>query len=335
MRKLTFKLLALTSLLILTSATVQAYEPRSLAHETQIYRRAMQITQNVFRNCRDCSFAQSESADPVCRSKFDKVYLKNQVNIHLAIGYMDDSENPSGGYYAGVQLQPNEAIDGIAQEGFLRNLTTPCRNRDGQGACGFSRQSGDQNLLVKTIQYRGQTTQVNLRVTNAAATPILSTNTTEGARRQALATRMAEENFFESLSTSDLTIYTGHARGGGGPDFAPPVLKDDGTANYNGYYRVKKPGLTRLLAELNKANAHPTMMAILACKSDDLFRGPVLQAAPSMSWVATSDLVYFEDGFIATYLVLDGFLRQECQSTFQKTLLGLETTNGTYLRLKY
>jgi hypothetical protein len=315
-----------TLVFIGTSMVSVAFAARSLTHEAQLYGRARQINERVLKNCRNCSFAESPSADPVCRDKYDQIYKKPEVNVHVAIGYMDDSENPNGGWYGGVQLRPNEAIDGLAQEGLLHHLTLPCRS--GGGACGFQRHSVDQTLVFKTIEYRGQSTRINVRITNSAATPILAVNTAEGQKRQALATSIAEENFFGTLGHSDLTVYTGHARGGGGPDFTPPVLKEDGTADYNGYYRVKKPGLKKLVSALQSHSSKPSLMAIIACKSDDLFRAPVQQAAPGTGWIATSGLIYFEDSFIATYLVLDGFLKQECGSTFQKTLQGLQTTNG-------
>lgn len=321
------KLKTLVFAFLAASASSFAFALRADDHEVHMYASATRMNQNVLKNCRECSFAESPSADPVCRDRYDKIYLKPEVNIHVAIGYMDASEDPAGGWYGGVQLRMNEAIDGRAQQGLLRHLTLPCRSSSG-GACGFQRHAVDQTLLTKTVQYRGQATRVNVRITNSAATPILSTNTAEGQKRQELATWIAEENFFGTLGTSDLTIYTGHARGGGGPDFTPPVLKADGTADYNGYYRVRKPGLKRLVSTLKSSSSTPSLMAVIACKSDELFRAPVQAAAPNMGWIATSGLIYFEDGFMATYLVLDGFLRQECGETFKKTLSGLKTTNG-------
>jgi hypothetical protein len=310
--------------------TALAYDSSTNNYVNRLFARARALNADMLEECENCTFASSPAADPVCRDTYNSVFVKREVNIHIAFGYMDDSENAEGDYFAGKRLQFNESIDDRALGGLIHQLVQPCR--DEGGACGFTRDALDQKLLRKTVNYRGQTTLVQLHVTNGSATPILSINTAEGQKRQALATWVAEQNFFGSLDTSDLTIYTGHARSGGGPDFNPPVRRGDGHPDYEGYYRVKTPGLKRLVSALRGAKSHPKLLALIACKSDDLFRTPVLRAAPGMGFMATSDLMYFDDGFINTFLVLDGFLRQECDETFQRTLATLKTRNGSYIR---
>lgn len=326
-----FKLVSSFLVGLFSAVAVWAYDGRPNKFEDRMYGRARQLNQSLLQNCQDCSFAESPSADRACKSQYDSIYTKPEVNIHVAIGYMDDSENPNGNYYAGVPIVLNESVDSAARAGLIRQLTLPCEGD--QGACGFQRHPVDQELLSKTITYHGQQTVVHIRATNASATPLFETNTGEGKGRQSIATYRSEENFFGSFSTSDLTVYTGHARGGGGPDFNPPVRLPDGSADYNGYYRVKKPGLKHLFSSLSQASAHPPLLAIIACKSDELFHATVQKAAPGIGLVTTSDLIFFEDGFTATYLVIDSFLRQECGSTFQKSLGALKPSNGTYLKM--
>jgi hypothetical protein len=283
-------------------------------------------------DCENCSFAQSPNADPVCQNQYDQVFGKSEVNVHVAFGYMDDSEHPEGGHYAGVHLLANESIDNGALAGMIYQLVQPCRGDT--GACGFTRHPVDQFLLSKQIQYRGRTVTVNLHMTNGSATPVFQVNTAEGRARQALATRISEENFFDTLGTSDLTVYNGHARSGGGPDFNPPIRRSlDGHPDYAGYYRIKQPGLKHLVSSLKKAPKQPPLLALIACDSDDLFRSTVQKAAPHTGLVTTSDLFYFENGFTATFLVVDSFLRQECGPTFEQSLRTLRTRNGAYLKL--
>jgi hypothetical protein len=299
-------------------------------YEEWLFGNAAKMNTQMLSSCADCSTAEDSQADRACLDQYNAIYGKGVVSIHMAFGYMDASEVPGGGVYGGVKLQPNQSIDEVSSLGLVEQLLKPCRwHRN--GACGFERDSSDAEVLVKPMHYHGQPVTVKIRVTHASATPFLATNIGPEAELQAAMTERSELNFFESLGASDLTIYTGHARGGGGPDFMPPHLTKDGEDNYDGYYRKVKPGLKHLLSSLSQASHKPPLLAILGCKTDSLFKQPVLKVAPEMGLITTTEKTYFEDGFQNTFIVIDSFLKKECGATFQKSLQVVKASNGARL----
>jgi hypothetical protein len=291
--------------------------PVPTAFEAQMYGYVAQLNDHMLRSCADCTTADDAGADMACRSQYGSVFSKDEISLHVAFGYMDASETPGGGRYGGQALLPNQSIDPIASEGLIQQLTLACHRN--QGACGFTRDPNNSELLYKSVRVNGRRVGVSLRITRGSETPFLSDNLGAAADAQNSRTARSEVNFFGSLGASDLTIYMGHARSGGGPDFSPPILLADLTPNYP-LYRKQKPGLNKLLTALKKTSSHPAVLALLGCKSDPLFRKPLLSVDPKLGLITLPDLTYFEDGFQETYLVLDAFLRRECAGAFHKTL---------------
>ena len=111
-----------------------------------------------------------------------------------------------------------------------------------------------------------------------------------------------------------MVVYNGHARKGGGPDFAPPRLLANSHVNYDWYGR-KTPGLNHLTAALRNAQDKPAAVLLMACNSVLLFEKQVA-AASSKSAFAGITLVP-KSGTVpvkGTISGIDSYLKMQCQS---------------------
>jgi len=299
------------------------YEIQS--YEAGLFAQAAQMDQEMLQGCRNCSVAGT-AGDQICNATYDTIFNKGVVSIHLAFGYMDVSE---GMYvsWGGANLDANESVDGAAEAAFVNQVLQPCYGYL-SGACGFQRDAVHSGLLLKRVVYRGRSILLKIQVTHSSATPDLETNLHEAAWQQNAMSQQSERNFFGALGDADLLVYTGHARGGGGPDFHPPRLNSRGTPNYAGYYRPVKPGLRALTSALSVAPKVPSLLAVLGCNSDSLFRRSILATRPKLGLITLSNLTDFDAVFRESYLIIDGFLKQECAATYRGSLEQMSAQTG-------
>ncbi|HRO67672.1 MAG TPA: hypothetical protein PL182_08925, partial [Pseudobdellovibrionaceae bacterium] len=125
---------------------------------------------------------------------------------------------------------------------------------------------------------------------------------------QKIRSERAEAVFLNSLKDSDLVVYVGHSRDGGGPDFKVPRL--NGSRVDYPYYRANRPGLKKLLSALKSGHRRARGLAILSCDSTKFFRGPIQKAAPGLTTMTIAGQVYSEDLLAEGLVAMDFFLRQ-------------------------
>jgi hypothetical protein len=324
-----FKRLNIFPTLLLAAVSIgplPAFADGLTSYQESIFVQAAQISQNLNQNCQNCSYAGTPQADSACNTVYGRAFLKPVVSIHVAFGYMDISEGVPT-IYGGYQFSPGQSVDGYAEEAFMTEIQKPCYTS--AGACGFRPQGPGSNVFIKSAKLNGKSVTLKIETTHASATPDLMTNLGPQAKLQTAQTFISELNFFGSIATSDLTIYTGHARAGGGPDFHPPVLKQDGTPNYGGYYLANHPGINHLIKSLKESPRHPALLALLGCNTDKLFRKQIIATDSKMGLVTLNDLTEFEAVFRATYLITDGFLKRQCGPTLKMVVNQFSAQTGS------
>lgn len=258
-------------------------------------------------------YGSSES----CRAFYEKLYERPELDVRVAFGYMDAPPDEGPMIVDGVDYGLNYALDGHARAAFTSWIQRGCSKN--QRLCDFREQADDPDLYVK----KGPR-PVRLRVTHASASPVHSRNVEGGDLHdlQFRFTRRAEENFLGGLGQADAVLYLGHARGGGGPDFAPPVLLRNRHVNYNGYYRRVKPGVKKLVSFLRGAQRPARVIGLLSCKGTGLFvdRFELATIAPESMFVTAPSLTGYKANLLTTIVVFDSLLNGRCLAEIRTML---------------
>jgi len=266
-----------------------------------------------------------------CHQQALDIRQDGKIDITVVFGYMDVSGgqefNDSGNHLYGrghvLDLDAKNALKGV--------LTSSCVGKQ-FSACGF-RASGDK--LTKRI--RDRWTNQRLKITIHLASPAVSGSNSANAGqyqgRQAQASAKVKNTFLSGLQNSDATIYMGHARSGGGPDFLPPVLYNNGKVNYS-YYKNKQEGIKSMLGALQAASRPSPIIGVLACKSTRLFKNSISKKAPD-SVIITADALFDYNDILPTgYAILEGVISQRCSSEFTK-VVKVQPTSQNFLKLFY
>jgi hypothetical protein len=263
-----------------------------------------------------------------CREFYRDLYDDSVLEVRVAFGYMDAPADEELIVADGIDYGLNYALDGHARSAFTSWIQRPCRKST--QLCGFQSQTEDPDLYTKTLDTKaGNFGQVRLRVTHASATPTFARNVEGGDQHefQLRFTQGAEANFLGGLGQADAVFYVGHARGGGGPDFAPPVLLRNRHVNYNGYYRRVEPGVKKLLHFLHGAQTPAKVIGLLSCKGTKLFvdRFQLETIAPRSMFVSPPTLTGYKTNLLTTAVVVDSLLNRRCLTEIRSMLDRVES----------
>jgi hypothetical protein len=239
--------------------------------------------------------------------------LKNGViDIRYALGYFDDSQaidimydDFNYGLSPSLDIEVFHVIRGA--------LTKKCEGN--RVLCSF-KESGDpsQGLVVleKKINLQGAEVLARITLTHASASESFEDNKNLLKDRQDFLTKQSEENYFGAIGKADIVIYNGHSRNGGGPDFNPPILSKDLHVNYDGYYKVKRPGINRVLTMLKQNPNKDSVMGFFSCYSKSHFYNALLRANPKQKLILSSDTINYFDSLYASMGYLEGLLHGQC-----------------------
>lgn len=255
-----------------------------------------------------------EAAPNKCLPVFKNALDKGVFDIRYALGYFDDSQ--------GIDIVWNNQNYGLSPSldiGIFKSirhvLTETCENKSQLDLCGFT-ESGDPDLgkviLQKRITLLGKSVVARISLTQASASESFEDNKNSLAERQKFLTLQSEENYFGGIGIADLVIYNGHSRNGGGPDFNPPILNSLLHTDYDGYYRVKKPGISRVLKMIKENPNKDSVLGFFSCFSKKHFYDDLLKANPKQRLVLSSDVVNYFDSLKGSMGYLEGLLKGTC-----------------------
>ncbi len=192
----------------------------------------------------------------------------------------------------------------------IQRLSQPCREK-GQYSCGFTRAADDGDWLYRKLRTEnGKQLLVNLRITASSASPDDEANRRD--RFQEFLTQASEDNFLSGVRQAEATVYVGHSRDGGGPDFSPPRLRRDEHVDYS-WYQKTQPGLNKMLAALKKNTVHRRrpllrqplrpqgqVLGLVSCRSTQLFARMIEKSSKAVELISANELVYYTDGLAMT-----------------------------------
>lgn len=261
--------------------------------------------------------------DLQCLPIFKNIIKNRSLDIRYALGYFDDSQAKDI-LYDGFNYGLSPSLDIEAYHALRNVFKAPCHSIT-QKLCGFQ-EVGDplsgQILLAKIITLWGVKVLAQITLTYASASDSYVANTTTLSELQKKLTLQSEKNFFDHVGLSDVVIYNGHARDGGGPDFSPPILNKELHVDYDGYYHLKKTGFTRILNQIEKNKDKDSsiqnnkdkksILGIFACSSKKHFYKDLISANKNQPMVLSTDKVNYIDSLRASLGLLEGLMRGQC-----------------------
>jgi len=251
-------------------------------------------------------FSSPSFSDSRCQKKYQELYNRDRIDIRIVFGYKD--------------ARPARFVgDRYERALWLRPLLADCIS--GEGACGFARSEGDDELFEKEIAGPdGRPRKVGLRVLQSSVGPDDEENRNDPFQKWN--SERVRKSFLEGLATADVVFYNGHSRNGGGPDFQPPMIAGNGNVRYK-RYQIEKPGIKELLSVL-EANHQATikLLGFFSCASTRWFEKPILDLKKGIGLITNTQLVYFSDALENMTAALSALLTMKCQPDFDRILKG-------------
>lgn len=238
----------------------EGLQPDKIVAQFQKFQEALEKlkTPNLVELCGPKGVPANPKRAQTCLDQYKLLLSKPSLKIDYFIGYMDEEDGAL-------------AYDTVEKASVAEWLQLPCTGK--RQACGFKRSPKDANVFYKTVSWVGGTkikVEINLHDSS------LSTNNRENKKNpaQEAKSKLVEARFEQALVKSDLVIYDGHSRAGGGPDFRPPRYLKNGHVAY-GWYKKNTPGLNRLQAGLKQRKDPLFALALNSCDSSLHFENPI------------------------------------------------------------
>lgn len=262
--------------------------------------------------------SDSEKYSPQCRKRYrDFYHIKDRlslerpedqsIEIRLAVGYMDYLTSVDDQYVAAA---------------FATSLRRKCT--DGKSACGFVQDPDDADLLTKEIRIMGPDGKprrrfVKLHLRSSSYTNSERLNRGAYLEEQSEKTAETKRFFEEGLVQADMVLYVGHARGGGGPDFAPPMVNPKTRRTDYNWHRANPRGLNGMLQVLKSTKTPAKIVGIFACDANDHFGSHLKKAVPNTALVL-SGANEFEASVAQATAAIDSVLGLKCAPEFKNAV---------------
>ncbi len=246
------------------------------------------------------------NGNEACVNRYSKLYKDGVLNVAVGFGYWDNS--------------PGEFVfDQFIANGLRLALLAPCS--PGMNVCGFRRQ-GD--LFTKTvIGPQGKPNRFSVSITYGSLSHDNVKNTTVNRTKQYAHCEAATAKFFSEISHgSEVVMYIGHARNGGGPDFCPPVRDSHNHTNYP-WYEKNRPGFKRLLSAMDTsrmAGRPNQVVGLYSCWSRRHFHKEMASKNPSTGFVLTDIDISSINAINSLVTTLDAMIAQKCGTGFSEGL---------------
>ncbi len=285
--------------------------------------RRLQRLRSTEVDCVECFAATSgdglstiDAQDPqkICTVKWNDFYSKDVIDIRFVFGYNDSDEETLVG-------------DSIARQSMVDQVTAKCATDNLVQACDFKRSADDADIFEKiVVGPAGKEHKIRLKLTSSAYSASDRVNklfATEQKEKSA----EAEKVFYSGLREADMLLYIGHARDGGGPDFAAAKRRANGTTDFD-HYRSQTPGMDRLSKVLSEPGPTPKILGFLACDSDR-WNARLTRLAPKSGLIlSATPKVPLEAAAVQAFLALDSVIWQRCQGSFDNALNELKKYDG-------
>ncbi len=246
------------------------------------------------------------------RPKYEKLFEDGRLDVTIALGQdAGATSHVIDRSLAGKYL--------VQEMGFKKEPQRPSLPSE-LNMVGFNPDDvGENDTQVFAKQFIAKTTGKNVEVKVKLLAP--NAKATNGER--------IRDKFRESLETDDVTMYSGHARAGTGPDFDPTTSSAGNYKMGPGYDAGYNAGLAKTDNQLDKTkfSDKEQLWMFSACQSQNykphMDKTLAKQDAPvreSKSIIYTSKDVDGQAGIFGTLAVLRGLIAEESNATIADLL---------------
>ncbi|MBX3019847.1 MAG: hypothetical protein KF767_18315 [Bdellovibrionaceae bacterium] len=230
-----------------------------------------------------------------CPADYRKFRAVKDLTIDLYFGYSN--------------FEPY-AFDPYEAEAFMHVLREPCM--PGITACGFklTHQAVQAYRLRKSLP-GGRSVTVDLRY--SALTIDDNRNSGELATQQEAASHRIRQKFNQAIRESDVVLYLGHARYGGGMGFFPANLVNDAL---NIVFRNPLRGSTDALRASRKIKA----FGVLGCETEGHYRASLEAANPNVDLILNKHVMTGSTILQVAIGTIDSILRERCAPELKAAL---------------
>jgi len=275
------------------------------------------------------------SLDPeqqaICEKRYAGILKDGIIDIKIAMGYFDWSlPDPAPILLGDKNYGWSPSIDLGIFASFRDFLVTPCEGT--LQFCGFHQESKSSPYFTKYVTIRGQRYLARIEMRNASISEYLINNTQTNLAAQQAQSAAMDKFFADSFANSDVLIYFGHSRNGGGPDFNYPRILPNGHLDYANYYKRVRPGFTKMAVDLKASKTPPAIFALMSCDSRDHFFDSIRTLAPSMGVISSTAILNIKETFTATAGTIDAVLRGQCQRSFYQEIR-MDSSNQKFITM--
>ncbi|MBL7670135.1 MAG: hypothetical protein JNM39_06585 [Bdellovibrionaceae bacterium] len=245
------------------------------------------------------SIQNDEGGDQVsCQNFFRAFKDKQTIKISIFLGYMNEKEF---------------VADPLLASTVERYLNSPCLPTERSFVCGFSKIAADQSRYSKNVTWTDQTRRMIEVDLHFPALTILDKKNRKLLSAQNKNSEFVRQSFISALKTSDVVIYDGHGRYGGGPDFFPEKMLNRIDSD-DKFYKKNLGGVHDLVNALNARTDGPLPFLLLnSCMSEQHIHGFLQKSQnPPLMAIVNNSLTNARSGFPIYPEVLNIFLRGQC-----------------------
>lgn len=285
--------------LLLILGSVSAYSAFATDYKVEVDQRLADLL-NISSN------TATQNGNQACVKRYSGLYKDGVLNVAVGFGYWDNS--------------PGEYVfDRYIANGLRLALMSPCSS--GVNVCGFSRQGDIYTKIVKGPD--GKPNRFTISISQGTLSSSNIENTTTNKVKQDALCKSATEKFFGEVSRgSEVVMYIGHARNGGGPDFCPPVRDAKKHTDYP-WYQKNRPGFNRLLSSMEKSEAigRPNqVVGLYSCWSRKHFHKEMAAVHSKTGFVLTDIDISSINAINSLVTTLDALIGQKCGTGFSDGL---------------
>jgi hypothetical protein len=283
----------------------------------------------------DFALAGETTSSPpsLFESTMDRVFADGRADIRVVFGYDN---------YEGLK----DPCDPERAKHFIQYLT----NRSFAPIAPTPQLAIDlgvpEDALSKNMRVFGGMTVDGRRMRVALIWSSLTTSTAKNLGcdySKQLAWSSTALNFMRKANMdSEVLMYVGHSRGGGGPDTYPPIVLTGPKAAIQqvdyGYYRRHEPGLVAIESSFAKSENTPPIIMWTGCLSHDHFFGWLSSAVggknhPTSFILSTRltnhipgapDIKETDESVMAAVSLMEALIFRQSKADFEKSLLDCE-----------
>jgi hypothetical protein len=266
-------------------------------------------------------------------SSMDRVFADGRADIRVVFGY----DNYEGLKDPCDPARAKHFIQYLTSRSFAPIAPTPQLASD----LGVPEDALSQNMRV----FGGMTVD-GRRMRVALIWSSLTTSTAKNLgcdySKQLVWSNVALNFMRKANMDSEVMMYVGHSRGGGGPDTYPPITLTGPNAAIQqvdyGYYRRHEPGLVAIESSFAKSENTPDFIMWTGCLSHDHFIGWLSSAVggkhhPTSLILSTRltnhipgapDIKETDESVMAAVSLMEALIFRQSQPVFEKSLLDCE-----------